>query len=83
MVGVPISSAHREIERAQSAGIEVAYIYGSWADRWSGAQGDRPVGDIDTLVLGAPDRDSLYAALSGAEEQLGRPVQVTVIADSS
>ena len=126
LVGVPISSTHREVERAQAAGIvtsrkignvllvradtdspyyrgladvlvkafgppqvlaealdgvdgiEAAYIYGSWAAHWSGAAGDRPVGDIDALVLGTPDRDSLYAALSAAEERLGRPVQDTV-----
>ena len=30
------------------------------------------------LILGAPDRDQLYAALSAAENRLGRPVQATV-----
>lgn len=30
------------------------------------------------LVLGEPDRDQLYAALSDAEERLGRPVQATI-----
>ena len=29
------------------------------------------------LVLGSPDRDKLYAALSAAEQRLGRPIQVT------
>ena len=38
----------------------------------------RPVADIDVLVLGTPDRDKLYAALSPAEQRLGRPVQVTL-----
>ena len=123
MAGVPISSAHREIERAEAAGIvtsrrignvrlvradthspyyrgladvlvkafgppqvlaevledidgiEAAYIFGSWAARWSGEGAKRPVADIDVLVLGAPDRDRLYAALSVAEERLGRPVE--------
>jgi hypothetical protein len=36
------------------------------------------VGDIDVLVLGEPDRDQLYTALSDAEERLGRPVQATI-----
>jgi hypothetical protein len=40
--------------------------------------GTRPVGDIDVLVLGEPDRDQLYKALSTAEQHLGRPVQATV-----
>ncbi len=53
-------------------GIAAAYIYGSWAARHDGQAGQRPVGDIDVLVLGEPDRDQLYAALSDAEERLGR-----------
>jgi hypothetical protein len=36
------------------------------------------VGDIDVLVLGQPDRDHLYDALSTAEKHLGRPVQATI-----
>jgi DNA-binding transcriptional ArsR family regulator len=53
-------------------------IYGSWAARHEGQPGQRPVGDIDLLVLGEPDRDQLYAALSTAEERLARPVQATI-----
>jgi DNA-binding transcriptional ArsR family regulator len=60
------------------AGISEAYIYGSWAARHEGQPGQRPVGDIDLLVLGEPDRDRLYAALSAAEARLGRPVQATI-----
>ncbi|MGH3200836.1 MAG: MarR family transcriptional regulator [Streptosporangiaceae bacterium] len=59
-------------------GITAAYLYGSWAARHEGQAGQRPVGDIDVLVLGEPDRDQLYAALSAAEQQLGRPVQATI-----
>jgi DNA-binding transcriptional ArsR family regulator len=59
-------------------GITGAYIYGSWAARYEGQTGQRPVGDIDVLVLGEPDRDQLYAALSTAEQRLARPVQVTI-----
>ena len=59
-------------------GIIAAYIYGSWAARYEGHAGQRPVGDIDVLVLGEPDRDQLYAALSAAEQRLGRPVQATI-----
>jgi DNA-binding transcriptional ArsR family regulator len=60
------------------SGITTAYIYGSWAARHEGQAGQRPVGDIDVLVLGEPDRDRLYAALSTAEQRLGRTVQVTI-----
>ena len=59
-------------------GLTRAFIYGSWAARQSGEAGVRPVGDIDVLVLGDPDRDELYAAMEAAERRLGRPVQVTV-----
>jgi DNA-binding transcriptional ArsR family regulator len=59
-------------------GISAAYIYGSWAARHAGQPGQRPVGDIDVLVLGTPDRDQLYDALSTAEQRLGRPVEPTI-----
>lgn len=59
-------------------GIEGAYIFGSWAARHAGTPGERPVGDIDVLVLGAPDRDELYDAVAPAERRLGRPVEITV-----
>jgi DNA-binding transcriptional ArsR family regulator len=60
------------------SGITAAYIYGSWAARHEGQAGQRPVGDIDVLILGDPDRDKLYAALSTAEQRLARPVQPTI-----
>lgn len=59
-------------------GISAAYIYGSWAARHEGQAGQRPVGDIDLLILGAPDRDQLYTALSTTEKRLGRPIQATI-----
>jgi DNA-binding transcriptional ArsR family regulator len=60
------------------AGITAVYIYGSWAARHAGQPGQRPVGDIDVLVLGEPDRDQLYNALSAAEGRLGRSVEATI-----
>jgi DNA-binding transcriptional ArsR family regulator len=60
------------------AGVEGAYVFGSWAARHAGERGIRPVGDIDLLVLGTPDRDALYDAVHVAERRLGREVQVTV-----
>lgn len=59
-------------------GVHDAYIFGSWAARWAGEDGPRPVGDIDLLVLGDPDRDALYLAAQDAARRLGREVQVTV-----
>ena len=63
---------------ASMAGIERAVVYGSWAARFAGQPGDRPVGDIDLLVLGDPDRNELVERLRPMEDRLGRPVQVTV-----
>ncbi len=60
------------------SGIDDAFIYGSWAARHAGEPGIRPVGDIDVLVLGEPNRHVLYAELARAEERLGRRIQVTV-----
>ncbi|MGH9280605.1 MAG: MarR family transcriptional regulator [Acidimicrobiales bacterium] len=125
-LGMPYSSVHREIERAEAAGlvrsrrvgntrlvradtaspyfdglaqvltrafgvpaviaealrglegISAAFIYGSWAARYAGQPGPRPVEDIDVLVLGEPDRDQLYEAVGAVEPRLGRPVQVTI-----
>jgi DNA-binding transcriptional ArsR family regulator len=59
-------------------GITEAYVYGSWAARHAGQPGLRPVGDIDILVLGEPDRDLLYDALCAAEVRLGRSGQATI-----
>jgi predicted nucleotidyltransferase len=63
---------------ADVGGIDAAYVFGSWAARWSGEEGPRPVGDIDLLVLGDPDRDVVYAAAAEAGRRLGREVQVTI-----
>lgn len=62
----------------QIQGITDAYVYGSWAARYQGRNGTRPVGDIDVLILGDPDRDQLYSGLSDAESRLGRPVDATI-----
>lgn len=59
-------------------GIDAAYVHGSWAARFSGQVGDRPVADIDLLVLGDPNRDEVYTAASAAELTLGRAIQVTI-----
>lgn len=76
--GVPAVLSHA-IQSVK--GIDEAYIYGSWAARHAGERGVRPVGDIDLLVLGTPDRDALYDAVHKAERRLGRDVQVTVRAN--
>ncbi|MFI7699189.1 hypothetical protein [Nonomuraea sp. NPDC049480] len=56
-------------------GIEDAYIYGSWAARYSGEPGRVP-NDVDVLVIGSADEDDLYDAARSAERQLGREVSI-------
>jgi len=59
------------------AGIEEAYVFGSWADRYEGVRGPVP-GDVDVLVVGDPDLDAIDAAAQEAEARLGREVSITI-----
>jgi len=124
-VGVPLTTAHRELQRLEEAGLLVGrpvgrsrllrantahrafgplaqlllvsfgphvvvaeefasipratavIIYGSWAARYDGIAGPPP-GDIDVLVVGAPDRGDVYAAAERAEARLGIPINPVV-----
>jgi len=58
-------------------GISGAHIFGSWAARFLQVGGTRPIGDIDLLVLGSPNRDAVYQAVAEVAPDLGHPVQVT------
>jgi predicted nucleotidyltransferase len=64
-------------ELADVPGIEDAYLFGSWAARYSGQEG-RPPADLDVLVIGAPDRDALDDAAQRAGARLAREVNVTI-----
>ena len=59
------------------AGVEAAFIYGSWASRYAGERGEAP-GDIDLLILGRPDRRKLARLCREASEELGFEVDPTV-----
>lgn len=63
----------------QLSGVEAAFIFGSWASRYSGEPGDAP-GDIDLLILGAPDRRKLARLCREASQELGLEVRPTVLA---
>ncbi|MFZ2166816.1 MAG: ArsR family transcriptional regulator [Propionibacteriaceae bacterium] len=56
-------------------GVEGAWIYGSWAERYSGVPGRSP-GDVDVLVVGTADQDELWAAAERATQRVGREVNV-------
>ncbi len=64
-------------ELAGIGGIEGAYLFGSWAARYTGEPG-RPPADIDLLVLGQPDRDTLDDAANRAGRRLDREVNTTI-----
>lgn len=65
-------------ELSAIAGIEVAFIYGSFAARASGITGPPP-DDIDVMVIGAPDADAIYEACERVEGLVGRPVNPTIL----
>jgi DNA-binding Lrp family transcriptional regulator len=60
------------------AGVEAAFIYGSWAGRYAGERGEVP-GDIDLLILGKPDRRKLARLCREVSEDLGFVVSPTVL----
>jgi predicted nucleotidyltransferase len=64
-------------ELAGLPGIEEAYLFGSWAARYTGQSGRAP-DDIDVLVIGQPDRDKLDEAAQRAGSRLAREVNATV-----
>jgi predicted nucleotidyltransferase len=57
------------------AGVGEAYIYGSWAARHNGEPGPPPA-DVDVLVVGDPDPDSLFDLAENVSRRLGREVNV-------
>lgn len=64
-------------ELSEVPGIDEAFIYGSWAARYHGEPGPAP-NDIDVLVIGEPDLDTLYAACRRAEAALRLDVNPVV-----
>ena len=56
-------------------GIQSAYIYGSWAARYTGEPGPIPA-DIDVLVIGTPTLDDLDDVMEQAQSRLHRSVQI-------
>jgi DNA-binding transcriptional ArsR family regulator len=58
--------------------IEASYLFGSWARRYQGEPGPPP-GDIDLVVIGAPDVDEVYDACSDAGRILGQEVNPVIL----
>lgn len=64
-------------ELADIAGIEHAFIYGSFAARLDGRAGAAP-NDIDLMIIGTPSPDTVYAACARIEESAQRPINPTI-----
>ena len=63
---------------AAVAGVEAAYIFGSWAARLRGEPGPPPE-DVDVLIVGDPNPAAVDETMQEAEATLGREVQATVV----
>ena len=59
-----IKSALKDIK-----GIEIAFIFGSYAKG-----GEDSFSDIDLMIIGNPDEDSLVVKISKIEEKIGREI---------
>ncbi len=59
-------------------GIDIAFLYGSYAARLRGVGGSSPR-DIDLMVIGDPDTEAIYAVCDRVEAQVGRPVNPTIL----
>lgn len=59
-------------------GIESAYLFGSWAERYAGRAGPAPA-DVDVIIVGRPETEAVYEAARVAEGRLGREVNPTIV----
>ncbi len=59
-------------------GIQDAYLFGSWARRYTGEPG-APPGDIDVVIIGEPDVDQVYNACREAGAALGQEVNPVIL----
>lgn len=71
--GALVGPAFRDV-----AGIDEAFLFGSWAARYAGEPGHDPA-DIDVLLVGAPDRPSVYRIAGELESMLGREVNPVIV----
>lgn len=63
---------------AEVAGVEEAFVYGSWAARYTGEPGPPP-NDIDVLVIGDASLRTVRRACAPVEEELRVEVNSVVI----
>ena len=65
-------------ELGQIAGIQDAFLYGSFAARMRGEPGSAP-NDIDVMVVGTPDPMAVYDACRRVGDRVGREVSPTIM----
>jgi len=63
---------------ADVEGIDSAFVFGSWAERYLGGPGPAPQ-DVDLLVVGDPSRRALAKACRTVAGQLEAEVNPTVV----
>ncbi len=63
---------------AKVSGIEEAYVFGSWARRYGGELGAAPQ-DVDVLVIGDADPDSVEHACVTAQRRLGMEINPVIL----
>ena len=71
---VPLLAA----ELRDIAGVQTAFLYGSFAARMRGESGGAP-NDIDVMVVGTPDPMVVYEACLRVGETVGREVNPTIM----
>lgn len=72
----PVPLLTRELERLD--GLDFAFVFGSYAARSTGTEGPPP-NDIDVMVVGDPDPESVYAACRRVGEVVRRPVSPVIM----
>jgi len=65
-------------ELADIDGVEIAFLYGSFAARVVGLEGPAP-NDIDLMVVGSPAAEAIYQACDRVSDAVGRPVNPTIL----
>lgn len=71
---VPLLAA----ELRDIAGVQAAFLFGSFAARMRGESGEAP-NDIDVMVVGTPDPIAVYEACQRVSDQVGREINPTIM----
>jgi predicted nucleotidyltransferase len=62
---------------ARLEGVEAAFVFGSWAERYDGVTGPPP-GDVDVIIVGHPDRELAHRLATEAGRTLGTNVDIVI-----